>query len=272
MRRFIEGAAIVAAVQLIIVVSAFAAPVDSAPSVTNPFVICSNQKYALCAEASCFVYNFVAYCQCDVKRGDSISLQLSYSSPTGTKNICDVNQEGKNNGYMVSTFSLPDNVTKGGSAAVYTCPGSANAGSGVSAPVAYGQCDGAICFNSSRGKRFPGFEARLRPNENICSCPVSTDATPGSSDSAGYQIFGPYHPDAPAGSRCDASACAACSVPNPTSNGATIPVGAPSGSGEFLALSLDGPPPPDLNQCLCTCTAGANSSVTCTVGSDTTSP
>src|SRR5487761_1601695 len=146
MRRFIEGAAIVAAVQLFIVVSAFAAPVDSAPSVTNPFVICSNQKYALCAEASCFVYNFVAYCQCDVK------------------------QEGKNNGYMVSTFSLPDNVTKGGSAAVYTCPGSANAGSGVSAPVAYGQCDGAICFNSSRGQRFPGFEARLRPNENICSC------------------------------------------------------------------------------------------------------
>src|SRR5487761_1472988 len=258
MRRFIEGAAIVAAVQLFIVVSAFAAPVDSAPSVTNPFVICNNQKYALCAEASCFVYNFVAYCQCDVKRGDSISLQLSYSSPTGTKNICDVNQEGKNNGYMVSTFSLPDNVTK--------------AGSGVSAPVAYGQCDGAICFNSSQGKRFPGFEARLRPNENICSCPVSTDATPGSSDSAGYQIFGPYHPDAPAGSRCDASACAACSVPNPTSNGATIPVGAPSGSGEFLALSLDGPPPPVLNQCQCTCSqpSGPNGSITCTLGADTT--
>ncbi|MHB8383618.1 MAG: hypothetical protein ACYDC3_14925 [Candidatus Binataceae bacterium] len=271
MRRFIEAAAIAAVVLLFVVVIALGAPVeDSAPSVTNPFVICSNQKYALCAEASCFVYNFVAYCQCDVKRGDSISLQLSYASPAGTRNICDVNQEGKNNGYMVSTFSLPDNVKQGGSAAVYTCPGTANAGSGVSAPVAYGQCDGAICFNSSRGKRFPGFEARLRPNENICSCPVSTDTTAGSSDSLGYQIFGPYHPDAPAGSRCDASACTACSVPNPTSNGATIPVGAPSGSGEFLALSLDGPPPPVLNQCLCTCAAGASGSISCTLGSDIT--
>jgi hypothetical protein len=270
MRRFLKVAVALAAVQLLVVVSAFAASSGSAPDATTPFVICNNQRYALCAEASCFVYNFVAYCKCDVKRGDSISLQLSYSSPAGDKNVCDVIREGKNNGYMVSTFSLPKNAEKGGSAAVYTCPGTDNAGSGVSAPVAYGQCDGAICSNSSRGKRFPGFDRRLRPNEDICSCPVSTDATAGSSDGAGYQIFGPYNPNAAAGSRCDASACAACSVPKPTANGATIPVGAPSGSGEFLALSLDGPPPPVLNQCLCTCTAGANSSVTCTLGSDLT--
>lgn len=275
MRRFIEAAAIVAAiltVQLFCVAPTLASPAGSAPDATTPFVVCSNQRYALCAEASCFVYNSVAYCKCDLKNGDSISLQLSYSSPAGNKNVCDVIRQGKNNGYRVSTFSLPDNVNKGGSAAVYTCPGSDNAGSGVSAPVAYGQCDGAICSNSSRGKRFPGFEQKLKPNEDICSCPVSTDATAGSSDSAGYQIFGPYHPEAAAGSRCDASACAPCSVPNPTANGATIPVGAPSGTGEFLALNLDGPPPPDLNQCLCTCTTGASGSVSCTVGADTTSP
>ena len=272
MRRFFEAAAIVVAVQFLLVLSAFASSLDSAPNAATPFVICNNQRYALCAEASCFVYDSVAYCKCDVKRGDSISLQLSYTSPTGERNVCDVNREGKHNGYMVSTFSLPSNVVKGGSAAVYTCPGSANAGSGVSAPVAYGQCDGAICANSSRGQKFPGFDGRLRRNENICSCPVSTDATPGSSDSAGYQIFGPYNPSAAAGSRCDASACAACSVPNPTANGTTIPVGAPTGSGEFLALTLDGPPPPVLNQCLCTCSpaVGPNGSITCTLGADLT--
>ncbi|HVA81131.1 MAG TPA: hypothetical protein VNF29_09410 [Candidatus Binataceae bacterium] len=272
MRQFLKTIAILAAVQLFIAGPAFAAPLDSAPSAATPFVVCNNQRYALCAEASCFIYDSVAYCKCDIKRGDSISLQLSYSSPQGQKNVCDVNQEGKHNGYMVSTFSLPNNVKKGGTAAVYTCPGTANAGSGVAAPVAYGQCDGAICFTSSKGQRFPGFDGRLRHNEDICSCPISTDATAGSSDSAGYQIFGPYDPSAPAGSRCDASACAACSVPSPTDNGTTIPVGAPTGSGEFLALTLDGPPPPVLNQCLCTCsqTSGAGGGITCTLGADIT--
>ena len=36
-----------------------------------------------------------------------------------------------------------------------------------------------------------------------------TGATPGSSDSFGCQLFGPYHPEAPIGSRCDASAVGA---------------------------------------------------------------
>ena len=38
------------------------------------FKICKNQTYALCASARCNVYDGVAYCQCDVKHGDSISL------------------------------------------------------------------------------------------------------------------------------------------------------------------------------------------------------
>jgi len=235
-------------------------------------VICADQRNALCAEASCFVYNGLAYCECDILEGNSISLQLSYSGPAGEQNVCDVNQQGKTNGYMVSTFSLPKNVEKGGNAAVYTCPGSADAGGGVSAPVAYGQCDGGICFKSTKGKRFPGFARRLEGDQIICSCPISTGATPGSTDSFGYQVFGPYHPNAPKGSRCDASACSSCSVPNPTANGATLPVGAPTGSGKFLALKLDGPPIPDLNECLCTCTEapGPNGGISCTVGEDTT--
>jgi hypothetical protein len=266
-RWVFKAAPILAAVQLLTAVSAFGADalsLDPAP----PFAICRNQRYALCAAASCFVYNQVAYCKCDVLRGDSISLQLSYSSPMGDRNVCDVNQQGRRNGYMVSTFSLPPDVKKGGPAAVYTCPGTDDAGTGVPAPVAYGQCDGAMCFTSSRGTRFPGFAARLSNREIMCSCPVSTGATPGSSDPLGYQIFGPYHPKAPAGSRCDASACEACSVANPTANGASLKVGAPTGSGSFLTLRLDGSVP-DLNECLCTCTTTSNVT-TCTVGQDNT--
>jgi hypothetical protein len=272
MRRFLRIIPILAAIQVFTAISAFGFHLDPSLDPEPLFVVCESQRYALCAEASCFVYDGVAYCKCDSLKGNSISLQLSYSSPAGERNVCDVNRQGKTNGYMVSTFSFPNNVKKGGPAAVYTCPGSADAGSGVIAPVAYGQCDGGFCFKSTRGQRMPGFTGRLRGDEIICSCPISTDATPGSSDSFGYQVFGPYHPGAPKGSRCDASACAACSVPNPTANGTTIPVGAPTGAAKFLSLNLDGPPLPDINECLCTCTQapGPNGAISCTVGEDRT--
>jgi hypothetical protein len=264
MRSFFRVFLSLAAIQAFAATSVLAYPMDTSLDAATPFVICENQQYALCAEAACFIYNGVAYCKCDIERGNSISLQLSYSSNTGQQNICDINQQGKTNGYMMSTFSLPKDVEKGGSAAVYTCPG-------VVAPVAYGQCDGGFCFKSSKNQKFPGFDGRLGKNEIICSCPISTDATSGSSDSLGYQIFGSYDPQAAAGSRCDASVCSACSVTNPTSNGSTIPVGAPTGAGKFLALKLNGPPVPDLNECLCSCQAsGPNGAVTCTVGKDQT--
>ena len=269
-RSLLEGTSFLGAVQLCIAISVCGSAPDPSFAAERPFVICENQRYALCADASCFVYDGVAYCRCTVLRGDSISLQLGYASSAGERNVCGLDRQGKRNGYLVSTFSLPNNVRKGGPAAVYTCPGSANAGSGVAAPVAYGQCDGGICFTSSRAQRFPGFEARLRPREVMCSCPISTGATAGSSDGLGYQIFGPYHPDASIGSRCDASGCAACSVPNPSANGTTIPVGAPTGSAEFLTLRLDGAPLPELNQCLCACTqaTAGSGSISCTVASD----
>ena len=274
MRWFLRAALIVVVAQLIGAVSAFGFNLDLSPDSETllapepPFVICKNQKYALCAAASCFVYDGVAYCKCDVLKGDSISLQLSYSSPAGEQNVCSVNHQGKGNGYMVSTFSLPQEVKKGGPSAVYTCPGSANAGSGVVAPVAFGQCDGGICFKSSRGQKFPGFAGRLKDSEIICSCPVSTSG----SDSLGYQVFGPYNPSASAGSRCDASACATCSVPNPTANGASLQVGAATGIPRFLTVKLDGPPFPAINECLCKCTQapGPDGSITCTVAEDTT--
>jgi hypothetical protein len=267
-RSFFKALPVLAAVQLLAAVSAFGA--GTAPDAQSPFVICEKQRYALCAEASCFVFDGVAYCKCDVNHGDSISLQLSYTTPAGTtQNVCDVNEQGKSNGYMVSTYSFPANAKKGGTEAAYTCPGTDNAGSGVPAPVAYGQCDGGLCFASTRGKKFPGFAGRLKKDEIMCSCPVSTEATAGSTDSLGYQIFAPYHPNAPIGSRCDASSCSACSVPNPTGNGAGIHVGAPTGSGSALTVLLDGPPPPDLNECLCTCTS-TNGVTTCSSVQDMT--
>jgi len=250
-RRYVAAIFTMTIVQLF-ALSAFAFHED--PSVESPFVICTNQTYALCAAASCFVYNGVAYCQCDVLKGDSISLQLDFSTPTGEKNVCDVNAQGKTNGFMVSTFSLPADVLKGGSAAVYTCPGNLNAGIGGSpAPVAYGQCDGGICFTSTSNKTFPGFDGKLH-QEIICSCPISTGATPGSSNPFGYQIFGPFQPKAPVGNRCQASGCAACSVPNPSANGSIIPVGAPTGVGKFLTEQLTGSIP-TINECLCECPA-----------------
>jgi hypothetical protein len=253
-RWICKVAPILALVQLFTTAAIFTNTVN-ALAAEPPFVICDKQRYALCAAADCFVYNGLAYCKCDVLHGDSISLQLSYTTPAGeTQNM--------------STFSLPAGVEKGGDSAVYTCPGTANAGSGVAAPVAYGQCDGGFCLESSRGKRFPGFAAKLKVSEIMCSCPISTDATAGSSDSLGYQIFGAYHPSAPVGSRCDANACAACSVPTPTANGAMFQVGAPTGSPAFLAQQLNRSVPP-LNQCLCSCTTTSNGT-TCTVGEDET--
>ena len=139
-----------------------------------PFVVCRDQVYALCASASCAVYNGVAYCRCDVLKGDSISLSLDIPTPTGEANVCDVMEQGTIHGFLVSTYSFPADAVKGGSLAIYTCPGTANKGGGMPAPVAYGQCDGGICA------------LRAGDLEVICSCPISTGATAGSSDPLGY--------------------------------------------------------------------------------------
>jgi hypothetical protein len=75
----------IATVQLITTVAAFGFQNDPALDPNTPFVVCEDQKYALCAEASCFVYDGVAYCKCDVLKGDSISLQDDFSSPIGER-------------------------------------------------------------------------------------------------------------------------------------------------------------------------------------------
>jgi hypothetical protein len=110
----LKAAAIMVGIQLFTVVSAFGFVQHPSVNPQPPFVICTDQQYALCAEADCFVYDGVSYCQCDILTGNSISLQLSYSTPDGERDVCSVNQQGATSGYMVSTFSFPTDVEKGG--------------------------------------------------------------------------------------------------------------------------------------------------------------
>ena len=151
------------------------------PSPAPAFTICSDQTYALCAAASCFVLDDLAYCKCDVLSGDSISESDAFGEG---QNICTVNAEGAENGYMASTFSLPHSVVApDGNQALYNCPAATSTG-------AYAQCDGGLCFTSSQGQSFPGFNDPLTGGEIICSCPF-TLADPATAR-IGYQIAGPY--------------------------------------------------------------------------------
>ena len=147
--------------------AARAADTASALASTPPrlFKICENQTYALCAVASCFVFNGLSYCKCDVKEGDSISLPFDYGRK---QDVCTVNAEGKKNGYMVSTYSLPPSaVAPYGNQALYDCPAATSNG-------AYAQCDGGVCFTGTEGQSFPGFAKPLKKGEIICSCPITS--------------------------------------------------------------------------------------------------
>jgi hypothetical protein len=193
------------------------------------FKICENQTYALCAVASCFVFDGLSYCKCDVKSGDSISLPFDYGR---NQDVCTANAEGKKNGYMISTYSFPESVVApGGDQALYDCPAGTSNG-------AYAQCDGGVCFTGSEGQSFPGFDKPLKKNEIICSCPI-TEASP--TAMTGYQIAGPYP--------CEQSYFRNCKKAFDNSQtGARIYVGAPTGSARFLTRRLYGYVPP-LNEC-----------------------
>jgi len=201
----------------------------AASSSSSQFTICANQTYALCATASCFVFEGLAYCECNVMSGNSITETDSFDDG---QNACTVNAAGVDNGYMVSTFSLPDSVLAGGNQALYTCPAGTSNG-------AYAQCDGGLCFTSTQGKSFPGFDQPLGPDQIICSCPV-TVANPATTP-LGYQIVGPFP--------CQKAFFKNCrSVATNKMNGAQIFVGAPTGVPRLLTRQLDGSVP-NLNRC-----------------------
>ena len=218
------------AVGIILTTGGSAAAAPNKPSCTTVvsggkvFEILDNQTYALCATASCLVFNEVAYCTCDVLSGESISLSLDFDS----QDVCSVNEDGVKNGYMVSTFSVPPSNPN---EAIYICPGGSNG--------SYAQCDGGICFKSTQKQSFPGPDGLvpLAKDEIICSCPIATEQ-----NAMGYQISGPFP--------CDNNFFKNCSsaVAN-DSNGSTLYVGAPTGTGDLLAALLTGKPPPSSHNC-----------------------
>jgi hypothetical protein len=57
------------------------------------------------------VFDGLSYCKCDVKSGDSISLPFDYGR---NQDVCTANAEGRKNGYMISTYSLPESVVAPG--------------------------------------------------------------------------------------------------------------------------------------------------------------
>jgi len=199
------------------------------PSSTR-FVVCKNQTYALCAAAQCRVFDGVNYCPCDVLLGDSISFAFHLSNG---EDVCSVNAAGVGNGYMVSTYSVPESVlAPNGNRAVYTCLGDSSDG-------AYAQCDGGLCFTSTEETTFPGFEGPLSKGQIICSCPIVM-ASPGKPN-LGYQIIGPFP--------CEESFFQYCNSSTANkSTGATMYVGAPPGLGQALAIALYGSLPA-LNTC-----------------------
>ena len=194
------------------------------------FKVCKEQTYALCAAARCNVLDGVAYCQCDVKHGDSISLPF----PMGKdEDVCSINAAGAANKYMVSTYSLPEAiVAPHGDQAIYTCPSESSDG-------AYAQCDGGVCFRSTEETTFPGFDKPVPKGQIVCSCPI-TQASPGIT-AQGYSILGPYP--------CDKSFFKYCKGATANSKtGSTIYVGAPPGTAQALAVQLNGKVPP-VNEC-----------------------
>jgi len=202
----------------------------SANAEKGPLKICKDQIYALCAAAHCFVLNDVAYCKCDVEFGDSISIAFRFDD----SDVCTVNAEGRKNGYMVSTFSVPSSIIKPeGNMALYTCPSTSDG--------AYAQCDGGVCFKSTSGQHFPGFGKKVTQDEIICSCPITVSDP--NKPNVGYQIAGPYP--------CDKSFLKNCSsTVASTDTGSTIHVGAPTGSAIALSRLLYGKGnAPPINRC-----------------------
>ena len=61
------------------------------------FTVCKNQPYVLCAAARCNVYDGVAYCQCEKKSGDSISLTFKMAEG---EDVCSAMTAGAQNQYL----------------------------------------------------------------------------------------------------------------------------------------------------------------------------
>ena len=209
----------------------------------------SPNTFALCAAATCWTIDNVAYCKCDVMNQQSISIPFRYREKGRRKDVCDVLKAGRGNGFTVSTYATPRQLLKdydpkvdglGPPQALYTCA------PGADPNALAAQCDGGLCFTSTRGQVFPGF-GRLKADEIICSCPIVTNSQ------TGFQIAGPWKCEPGdlnvAGGCCDqAFHDQLCGVDSTTRTGTTIAVGAATGIATFLSKELDGVVP-ELNRC-----------------------
>ena len=192
---------------------------------SSSYTICKDQTYALCAAARCNVYDGVAYCQCQEKHGESISLTFPMGKGV---DVCSVNAAGADNKYMVSTYSLPEEiVSPQGGSANYICKGGA----------ASAQCDGGLCFRSTEETTFPGFDKPVPKGQIICSCPIISCSSP-----QPYEIIGPYP--------CDKSFFKYCKSDVANGNtGSTIYVSHPIGSAWGLTALMTGKAAPPFNEC-----------------------
>src|SRR5215470_12481587 len=68
-----------------------AGPSSASKPQQQPLKIC-NQEYALCATAQCFYLNGVAYCKCNLKQGQSISIAFSFDNDT--QDVCSLLDDG----------------------------------------------------------------------------------------------------------------------------------------------------------------------------------
>ena len=207
--------------------------------------------FALCATATCWMLDGVAYCKCEILEEESISLTFRYREKGEKKDVCDLLQAGLDNGFTVSTYATPrqteanyDRATEklGPPLALYNCPGQKRGTSGFSA-----QCDGGLCFKSTSGQDFPGL-GKIKNDEIVCSCPTAA------SPPIGFQITGPWN-CAPGDRNVDGRCCdeayrnKLCNVNSVTKTGTEIAVGAPTGVATFLSKLLDGKAP-KINRCL----------------------
>lgn len=228
---FIKRAFSILGVSALLAVAGTAASAQeqvSCPPLPGTYVELVNQPYALCAGAQTVNFGEVTYAKCKLMRGNSLSLGQKYPFPDTPTfnaiptqgNIATVNKgpPGRK-GYVVSTYSPPAGaILPRTDLALYTCDGGS-----------YAQCDGGLCFTSTRGKASPLW-GKVGPNEVICSCPVATTNT-------SFQVFGP--------GQCPATRAAydAVCAKNVTAanNGAILYIGSPTGGPEAFAACLGKP-------------------------------
>ncbi|OHU87925.1 MULTISPECIES: hypothetical protein [Pseudoalteromonas] len=221
---------------------------------SQPLVKCPTDgnaynRFALCATATCWTLDSVAYCKCEVLNEQSISLSFNYQENGQDKNVCDLLLQGKEDEFTVSTYATPRQLEAdynpkeeklGPPMGFYTC-------SGQTSDEAYSaQCDGGICFNSTQGESFPGL-GYIKDNEIVCACPPSQNPT------KRFQIAGPWSCEP--GAKNENNECCdqdyynqMCSVSSVSTTGTKLAVGAPAGGAMAFSKLLDGSVP-KLNAC-----------------------